>query len=453
MKRRKLCVSVLTALMVISSLYLTAFAEGEETEAMKMPNFVVAVVPENASCVEMETLTTVEEAKLVLTKEAEPAISVEVPLKYEKELGGFLAASYVEGEAMKTVLADLTVNQAEYDDQLNFDDLDLDSLLGGGEDSSEGEGLPSTERLAKKLAEHSDEIADIEMDIFKGYTVELKGLPEGHYTYKHTGIVLTSKLIADGFEFVKKVMVELLEMPEAEEVQNLQQMLEALAKFMEYESLDKMYADFELTEEEIKELQDALIFADDILAQAQAGTFEGTLVDMGTLSCTCPILDVFEVYHEYYKEVNGKRTLVARIAENGDQWGESTVEGVSGDYIRAEDWIKCEFDGVTYDFVNSYDSWVIYEEEVNWEKDILTEFKLGDFEYSGFVLRYVHVENTDEVVVPDDHTDGSVNPDNGDAQEAPLTGDHTPLGVYVALLITAVLAIIALLVHKKNQDK
>lgn len=451
MRLRKVCVSILVMLMLISSLQVVAFAEEgtESTETTtKVPNFVVMVMPENTDCTELESLNDVN-AKLVLTKEADPTIMVELPMTYDKDLGGFMAYSYVEGDAMQTILADLAANQAQYGDLLNLGDLNMDNLDDVNVD--EGVELPSANRLAKKLSETLDEATDEEMDIFQGYKVELQGLPEGdHYTYEHTGLVLTSELIVEVFDFAKELLAEFLEIPGVKDAQTVQEILDAVAKYAEYESFDKMLADLEMTEADISELNAMVALVEDVLAQAKAGTFEGILVDSGYLTCACPVLEYFEIYHEYYKEVNGKRNLVARIAENSDEWGMSMVKGAVGDYVQAEDWIKCEYDGLTYDFVNSYDSWVLYDDEPNWEDDIVTEFKLGDFEYSGLVLRYVHVEDSE---TPVDTSTDDADKDAQGGEDAPLTGDHTPIGLYIALLATAIVAVIVLFVYKKRNKK
>ena len=449
MRLRKLCVSIFALLILIASMQVAVFAEEgtESTETtMQVPNFVVMVTPENMDCTELETLTGVE-AKMVLTKEADPTITVELPLVYDKDLGGFMAASYVESDAMQTILADLAVNQAQYDDLLNLDDLNMDGLDEVNVD--EGVELPSANRLAKTLSETLDEATE-EIDIYQGYKVELQGLPEGgHFTYEHSGLVLTSELIVEIFDFAKELFAEILEIPEVKDAQTVQEILDALAKMMEYESLEAMLVDFEMTEEEMTQLNAMVALVEDVLAQAKAGTFAGILVDSGYLTCACPDLEYYEIYHEYYKEVNGKRTLVARIAENSDEWGSSMVTGEAGDYIRAEDWIQCEFDGLTYDYVNSYDSWVMYDEEPKWDSDIVTEFKLGDFEYSGLVLRYVYVEEPEVTVDPSPEDDGDQELTQQD-EEAPLTGDHTPIGLYVALLITALVAVVVLFAYKKR---
>jgi len=444
MKLRKLCVSVLSLLLIISSLQVTAFAtDGQQPPAEKkeMSNMVFMAMPENLDCKELESLKDVQ-AKLVLTKETDPTVTAELPLIYEKELGGLIGESYVEGEAMKTIIADLTANQEQYGDLLNLDELNLDELFGTDEDLTEEASAFSKKQMAKKLSEALAEEAE-EFNIFSGYTVTIEGLPE-HFTVQHTGVVVTGELLLDVFDLMKKLMAELLEIPELKDAQTVQEMLDGFAKSIEYDSFEAMLADFEMTTEEIAELNTGIAAIEDMFNQAKAGTFESVFTDIGVLKCTCPVLEFFEIYHEYYKEVDGKRTLVKRVAENEDEWGFSNLTGESGSFIRAADWLKCEYNGVTYDFVNSYDSWVMYDEKPVWDENIVTEFKLGDYMYSGLVLRYVHVEDSTVATDVDD---------DADVEEAPLTGDRTQIGLYVALLATAVIAIAALLIYKRKNEK
>ncbi len=471
MKRRKICVSVLVLLLMLSSLQLTAFANDEQLtggqalgETEKMSNIVFMAMPENLDCTELETLQDLE-AKLVLTKDADPAITAELPLMYEKELGGLIGEAYVEGDAMKTIIADLTANQEQYGELLDLDDLNLNELLEEGEDVlSEDSSTLSKKQMVKKLSETLEEAVE-EFNIFDGYTVTVEGLPE-HFTVQHMGVVITGDMLLDVFDLLKNLMAELMEIPELKDAQTVQEVLDGFAKSMEYDDFQAMLVDFEMTAEEIAELDTAIAEIEEIFNQAKAGTFESILTDIGILQCTCPILEYYEIYHEYYQEVDGKRTLVKRVAENEDEWGFSNLTGESGSYIRAEDWIKCEYDGVTYDYVNSYDSMVTFDEEPNWEEDIVTEFQLGDYLFcSGLVLRYVHVEEpaapVDEDLDAADEDDGTVSDDcdaddtESDVEAAPLTGDHTPIGLYVALLATAAVAIIVLVAYmkRKNQDK
>ena len=174
MKLRKLCVSVLVLLLLISSMQVTVFAEDEQLtggqvpgETEPMSNLVFMAMPENLNCKELESLKDAQ-AKLIITKDADPTITAELPLSYEGELGGLIGESYVEGEAMKTIIADLTANQEQYGDLLNLDELNLDELFGEDGDLPEEASTLSKKQAAKKLSETLTEELE-KFNIFEAY--------------------------------------------------------------------------------------------------------------------------------------------------------------------------------------------------------------------------------------------------------------------------------------------
>jgi len=457
MKLRKILVSLLAVLMLVSSVQAVAFAGEAGTEDGKNnPNFSADVSLSNGDCVEFETLKKAE-LSITLTKDEDPAMTITAPVVYDEELETFSTEAYIEGEAMESILAELSARQSGYLKK---------SMEEAAGDIDESEPIAEASKLMRMTLSETEEDGEEEYDILEGYTVVLNGLPEGgHYTCEFLASVENGDTVIFVFEFAKALMKELLkeEYPDVKlEADTYIGLMDEIAKLEGFETYHDALLAEDYTEEEIAEEMELYIEMDAMLQQARSGAYPATLDLFGVLACECPVMEYYEIYHEYYKEdLDGNRSLVARVAEGDEEGlGFSALKGATGSYIRAEDYIQCEYEGRTYEYVNSYDSFTIYDEKPNWEKDIVTEFKLGDMMYSGMVLRYVEKEvPPDPEPVPDIEDDADVEPSepeadsDQDTEVSPPTGDHTMIGIYIALIVTALAAVIVLLAYNKKKNK
>lgn len=444
MRMKKVLVSLMAALMVISSVQITVFAEETAAQKEETPkaNFAATIGLMNENCLEYEKLKQAE-LSVTMTKTADPAVTVTAPIVYDAEVGIFSASTYIEDEAMAVILEELSERQTKLLEE-SMEELFTDEAK---------DAVEASKMIRNKLSEAEEEV----YNILAGYTVAVNGLPEGeHYQTDFSAMVENGDMVIFVFELSKSLIESLLS--EEGKALNLEAdsyigLMDEIAKMEGFASYEAALLAEGYTEAEIAEEMELYIEMDTLLTQARNGEYPSSLSLLGVLTCECPTVELYEIYHEYYKEdANGKRTLVARVAEGEpDEYGEYYLEGESGDYIRAEDFIQCEYEGVTYEYVNSYDSFVIYDEQPNWKQDIVTEFKLGDMMYMGMVLRYVDKEEPPaemEPVVDLDDTD--VN-DGADTEVSPATGDHTPIALYVAILITAIAAVIVLFAYKKKK--
>lgn len=485
MKMKKILVSLMAVLMMISSMQTIAFAtEDSEPKEDVKPNFAADLGVVNADCKVLESMKS-SQLSITITKNDDPSVTITSPVFYDEEWGSFYGERFFEEEAMGTILNDIYENQKAIE-AISEEEIELpDTVETVAEESS------MVKAFNVKLNELSEEPS--ESNIFDGYTVTLNGLPEEHYEAQFDGSVTNGETIKALFDMMKELFSEVLASEEynvvgedgkpvvfeAETYAELKdEILAATDKIKEEEVIaiyvlidlffgttDEFIEDEEMVEDEedlVAYGQKLIALMDETLMQARNGEYPASLYVLANLTCECPVMEYYEIYHEYYKEdLEGNRTLVARVAEGDEEGlGFSMLKGATGSYIRAEDYIQCEYEGRTYEYVNSYDSFTIYDEKPNWEKDIVTEFKLGDMMYSGMVLRYVEKEvpSAPEPVL-DIEDDADVEPSepeadsDEDAEVSPPTGDHTMIGIYIALIVTALAAVIVLLAYYKKKNK
>mgnify|MGYP003303959804 CR=1 FL=1 len=221
----------------------------------------------------------------------------------------------------------------------------------------------------------------------------------------------------------------------------------------------------ELSEEEITEALAEIAAMDAALAQARAAQDAPIELYLSmVLRCDCPVLVDYEVLHQYLVEIDGKLVEVDCLDEceliGSEEW---YLQGEEGQTVRSEDYVRTvyegdaeEYAGKTFTYVGSYDSWSDWDTlDADLSKDVLEEYTLSeDGDYSGFVLRYVLKEEPKQDAEDDQNTTETTQPeDDSDVETAPLTGDHTTIGLYALLLLTALAALTAMVAMKKAYRK
>lgn len=451
MKLRKLLVSLLAVMMVFSAMNITAFAEMDEFEEEVTYDFMADLWLDNEACQEQAALQNVE--SLIITKDADPSVTITVPVVYDEEWMCFEAYKNFEDNdpekaAYDTLIADASAVQKE----------ELEKQL------AELEDLLSAKALKAKMDAAGDAEGYDELNVMKGYSLTLGGLESDHYKYGIMSEVMNRDTAIFGFDMVVKLYFALLEitLDEGEaQPETYAEFFDILAQHSEpaFENYEAMLAAEGYTEAEIAEELETVKFMDEDLVNARDESYDYPTelwIDVDLL-CDCPVMMEYEIQHHYYKIVDGKLQPVPVIVEDGDQYDEwyeyRYFLGEEGTEISAKDYQKPEYDGVEYEYVGSYDidaMW-IYENEPYTAYD--EEFKLDSYELGdycdGLILVYVAEETSDNTVSEEVPEEDVVADDNDEA--APPTGDEQPVGLYIGLFVIAVAAAGGLIVYKRKR--
>lgn len=342
-------------------------------------------------------------------------------------------------------------------------------------------GVPEeriSDEMMKKLAEIQgkidlQEIGDTLEDVEKllnRFQVEVQGLPEGHYVSQGGALVITNEIYKQSIDIVRQALKE-----EGMEFNSFSELIEKMLADAGM-TLDDLFdtsdmteedwadlADMGITKETMDQLKELVVNIDQVIDYLCSDEFTGVLIAGAYLTCDCPELSEFEIVHRYYEKVNGKMKLVGTVYEGeyDEVWGDYYIPAKSGDLVKASDYVNPVYKGKTYEYLGSYDSDVLLLED--WGESFKwSDYKMDSFVVDaddgmgtyGLVLRYVIDKGT---------TGGNGNGGNGgngsgqtdpaSGETAPKTGDDAPIGMYIALLITAIGAVGAAAAYRKTEKK
>ena len=526
MRLRKVLTMALALMVLFSTMQLSVFAETEKT-----PNFIGEVTLENWNCEEYESMEDLAALPLTVTVASETVAEeyVSFALTYD-DFGGFVAEAYDGSEQMSAIMENIFENRKAVEDAWLAEEITDEDYYAAVFDGytvtlNLGEDCHWTAELFDGgVTTNEDFILEFEMgiDIFVGF---YNGLVE---EFGEEPIVLTEETRPETFEEFVLFAAN-------------------LSSETEYESYEEALRDPDngYTEEEIQELLAEVQAQDAILAEAKAAENEYplNLYVIMSLCCDCPWY--YQIGHCYMIEKDGELEEIDFVWEGEeDEWGDAYLKGEKGTIIRAEDYLKAEYNGTVeeyagkaFEFAGCYDTWWTSMDE-DWSESELqdNQFVLGNPEYDGLILAYVLKEEATELTVkieseyvagsgkdfvitgsgelkdfqhvlvdgkildkkyysveegstiitlnaeymdsltPGEHTvqivwttgiaetkfviqegDTVDEPEVKDdakapvkSENAPKTGDDTPVGLYVALLATAVCAVIVLFVLKKK---
>lgn len=393
MMKKRIGTMLLALAVALTTLSVSAFAITAD-DLQNGPNSMAMITIENEDCLQIEK---VQDLSVKISKEG---TSIEIPVK-NVELDGELVNMWL-GYGTERISNEIMAELVALQGPINM--------------------------LAYK--ENPEKLAEDIGDVLEDWEVEILGLPEGHYTYSGGAIVLTQEIFQQIVELVKEIFGE------------------EFGEFTTFKELiEKILADAELSLEDLDpetraELEDLINNIDPIIAYLTSAEFSGFLIYGAELACDCPFLYEYQIMHRYYQRVDGKLKLVGTVNEGeyDSEYEEYYLVGEEGDLIGAKDFLKRSYNGVSYEFVGSYDMDVLYKDQDESLKDYkLESFRLGDDWTEGLVLRYV----IDEEPLADVEQQG-----NG--EKSPDTGDQSPITACIVLLVTAVLAAGAVAAYNKK---
>lgn len=385
--KRKICAILLSMTLMMTAFTQVGFADLVD-DIKKGPNTIAMVTVENPDCVE---LVNVKDLEVRLSKPS-AGINITIPVQNIE----------IEGEVMNVWLG---TGKERITDAVMKQLADIQGKidLGGYEETPE------------------DIVEDIG-DVLEGFDVDILGLPADHYTYGASAFVLTNDIFKQIVELFKEMIDEYYG-----EFTTFKELIESLMK-----DLDISMEDLDPETKAI--FQEIIANIDPLLAYLTSEDFSGLLICGATLVCACPDIEEYQIQHRYYERIDGKLKLVGIVREGEyDEWYEDYyIKGTYGSKISAKDFLKTDYNGVSYEFIGSYDTDVIYD-DWKWSKYKISTFTLGTDWTDGLILRYVIDKGT-----------------TISGEKSPDTGDHAPIGIYIALLVTAILAAGAIAAYNKK---
>lgn len=384
MKLKKKLLAIFTSLaLVVGTFSPAVFAAAPDFS--KMENGVAALNLENPYC---QILKDVDALDLKFTK---GDLSFQLPVERVEEEDGLCYLYFGAAKIKNQLMAQLEALKLDVGDIHNADDLYV--LL---------EGL---------------------YEITSGFDVELVGAE--HDAVDGHAFIMSGEF----FRKVKEIIEADLAASDSAYT-TLEEMIKGIFEDMELDWKELVAEGF-LTEEEAAELQVFIENIDEAVAYLTSSEFTGILVAGATVDCDCPYIYDYVIQHRYYeKDADGNLHRVGVVSEGTyDEWMEEYyLQGEEGTEIAARDYIKPTYKDKQYTFLGSYDSMVLYEDDFQWSDYELREFTLGNEDgIDGLILRYVLDESVKQT-----------GKKNTDAFTSPATGDETPIGVYVILLVVAV---------------
>ncbi len=395
--KKKLFVSMLTVLLVLTALPQMVFADILD-DIKNAPNAIALITVDNENCRE---LLGMEGLQLHVTSEGTD-IDVVIPVEKVTEEDGTSLGLWLGTPSEKisdAVMQKLAEIQGELD-------------LAGAEEDPEGF------------------IAEIER-LLTNFTITVEGLPEGHFISESGAVIVTHEILRQVLDMIMEAAKE--EFGEVESFSALFKKILEEAGIDLDEMLDtstwteedwEILAEMGMTPADIEAMKELIAQIDPLIAYLTSEEFSGILFAGAVLYCECPEWIYYSVEHRYYERVGGKLKLVATVQE-GEASDYYTLEGMEGEVIAAKNFKQPVYQGRTYTYLGSYDDAACYD-DYQWQKYKLDSFVLGDEDYYGLVLRYVYEKDGSGAA------GDSAGTDNG--QAAPPTGDATPLGVYVLIL-------------------
>lgn len=444
MKKRILAV-MMSMILSVLSVQMTAFAENDSVTDNKVyGDAIITASVENADCLQLSELEAAEITAVIGLANKPEFTPLEIPVEKiamdmgEEEESTNLSfwLGYKE-EAIEEAFLDY-LSGIQGDIFGDFEDLEKDMDMSEAEEGAE---------------DMLDEVSAVLNEI----TIEFRGLPE-HYKLDmemSSCIIVTSELVKAVVEMIGEMLSWLYPEINIEE-EGFKGLVEALLA-EEDTSLEELLAEVEAEDPELA-AQVRVLFEeiDNTIAYMQSDEFPGLLFVGASLSCDCPENNYYQIIHEYYKNINGELVYVDCTVEDYEEF--------EGAVIKAQDFIKCEYDGVMYEYKGSFDYAVMFEDvyfEYDWSEYAMDEFVVGDEDVCGLVLRYEIVEeagteedqkdNMDKAPVDENTHDDTAEQEKDllitDKTAAPETGDIQNIGLYVAAAVGA-LGVIVLKLKK-----
>lgn len=440
--KRKILSVLMIVMLLCSNMTITTFAETTEDKPLKeqIPEAVVLVQVNNAECKMIEKMTdlTVD----IKLKDGRDVINV--PVERVEEEGEDLVALWL-GYSFDEIDAQIKADMAEF--QKNYH-------LGNAEDFMMN---------ALSLMLGIDDMSKDLLSIFENYEIVINGIPEDadhEFEIETNTMLITSTIVSELFDIAAELVGTLLELSK-EEIAKINSFSDIIAllndMLVEYELIEKgqdIY-DFVLDTAETNEITKAeLVTAvaemDAVLDYLRSEEYTGTVFAGVYMDCECPYTVSYRVYHQYFKEIDGRMVLAGTENFGPEKLSEELeddelyfmnawYEGMSGDLIKATDYIHTEFNGETYTYKGSYGEFsIIYPEELDplymttnhtfdsldelyacdewWKEDKCDEFVLGTeepmenslFVPTGLVLRYELLEESD--ITPETGDDSNMTP-------------------------------------------
>lgn len=416
---KKMFILIMALVMAMSAFTGAAFG-GILDELQKSPNAMVLVTADNEDCKELANFG---DLKVHIRSEGSN-LDVTVPVQKVEDEGEFygmwvgVPEKKIEDEVMKEL--------AEIQGKFDLGEL-------------EGE----------------DALDDIEAALTR-FKVDVEGLPEGHYTSEGGAVVITSEMIKQALDILREMLEEeygefdtfggLIERILAEEDLTLDDLFDTTG--ITPEEMEEMG----ITQADIDAMKDLILNIDTVLEYMSSEEFTGVLIGIVGLTCDCPYMESFWITHRYYERVNGRLKLVgtADEGEYDEFWEDYSLTGQSGDIIRASDYLKPEYKGVTYTFEGSYDDFVLLDSDYSWKEAKMDSFVLGDEEVSGLVLRYV-IDRGGAAGGGSGNSGDHASKAGASGDKSPATGDEQMPGMYILLFLTAVMAAGAAAAAKRRE--
>lgn len=429
MKLRKTLISIFAMLLVVSSLQITAYADEDHYY-----NFYADLFPYNSDCLELDTLKDVKDAKLTITKNDDPTITATIDLKYDpdpywRDMWGI---DYQDTPQMQAILADLSQKMEGKANSLRM----KKSIQAMHRDKEKRETTGVNLRTKTSFLM-------LDSNALEGYTITVSGLGD-HFEAKDFSASITT---AESIQTEIDEYVDAIRNSGKTEYKNYvqpetySQLMEDFAKSRGYSDYQAMLKDYEYEDDEISDEMELIQERDQILLDINNGTFYGQLDISGYMYCDCPEKTFYWIEHRYYKEIDGKRTMIYS--------NEEELNGYIGDVLVAKDFAKLEHDGQSYELVASYE----YFGDKEVEQITLTDDTFGlilcyDYVGSDSEAGNGAVDNSD---ASDDQQDKpNRKPEVVTGEDGPDTGDYTPAGVYLIFLLLAAGACTALAAYKKR---
>lgn len=433
--RRGILALLMAAILSIVSVQMTALAENEGgTSEPVYGDAIVTVSVENPECLQLNELEAAEITAVIGLKSVTDFEPLEIPVEsLEMDLEGEEAElsfwlGYKEKAIEKAFLTYLSDLQGD--------------ILGDLEEEFEGDADIS------EMEENVEEVLEETSALLNEITIEFKGLPE-HYKVDMDYTIVTHEVVTAIVEMIHELLSWIYPEINIDEL-GVTGLIEMILE-EEGTSLDKLIAELATEDPELAE-QVKVLFEeiDKTLAYMQSDEFPGLLFAGATLSCDCPVKASGQILHEYYKNVNGTLEYVGSKTED--------LEDYTGKIIKADDYVKCEYDGVVYEYMGSFNADVMFEEAYfvyDWSGYEMNEFALGDENYWALLLRYEIIGEKDSVEEIQDNDKEKEEPvqikdKNSESREAaPATGDVQNFRVLI-MIATGALGVIILKLRKMN---
>lgn len=432
-------VGIITAMMMVLSFTAVSYAATDDSaqSTTKVPKAVALVSVDNPECLLYDQIG--KNLKVKISIDDGKTVIAEIPvIKVEEEDDDVLALwlGYDPGEPFTDdIIAKLTEIQKDLEKDLGKT-VSLDDM---------------TDADLEQLLKYMEEVEKVLEKIFSNYTVTLEGLPEDSDTHKFEieaeTLYLSNSMANELIDFIKEVIGELFELTQ-EQINSITKFSDVVTllgtEFRAVEILEEGETLLDLlvdnpTDADRAEYKETLEQLDGMVDYMKTEDYKGTVITNVTVTCGCPKSIEYDIVHQYFKVKGDKVTLVGTEMYGPE---DGSYIGKSGDTVSAKDFIKCDYNGETYNYIGSYDSIVEFcgQDEVDdfyldndyWAEDEMDSFVLSDDWESatGMVLRYELVEES--------------------AASAVNTGDDTTLLPYIILMSGAVVAMSAVLFTRRK---